>query len=93
VVEGEGDARLAVECDGDRHQGPETWLEDVRRQRVLERVGWTFWRCFAATLLRRPEAVLADLETALAAAGVRPGARSVQRTDPLTGRRRVTARR
>lgn len=93
VVEGEGDARLAVECDGDRHQGPETWLEDVRRQRVLERVGWTFWRCFAATLLRRPEAVLADLETALTAAGVRPGARSVQRTDPLTGRRRLTARR
>jgi very-short-patch-repair endonuclease len=72
VVEGAGDARLAVECDGDKDHLPEQWAEDVRRQRALERMGWVFWRCFAATFVRRPEAVLRDLATALAEAGVAP---------------------
>ncbi|MVD21663.1 DUF559 domain-containing protein, partial [Vibrio cholerae] len=53
VVEGRDDARLAVECDGDKYHGPQQWIEDMRRQRSLERVGWVFWRCFASTLLRR----------------------------------------
>ncbi|HWA14440.1 MAG TPA: AAA domain-containing protein, partial [Burkholderiales bacterium] len=47
VVEGADDARLAIECDGDKGQGPAQWVEDMRRQRALERVGWVFWRCFA----------------------------------------------
>ena len=37
VVEGIDDRRLAIECDGDRYHGPERWLDDLRRQRVLER--------------------------------------------------------
>ena len=42
VVEGAGDRRLAVECDGDKYHGPERWADDMRRQRVLERVGCVF---------------------------------------------------
>jgi very-short-patch-repair endonuclease len=72
VVEGANDARLAVECDGDKHAGVESWAEEVRRQRVLERAGWHFWRCFAASFTRRREAVLADLTAALAARGIQP---------------------
>jgi very-short-patch-repair endonuclease len=73
VVEGaNNDARLAVECDGDKHGGPESWAEEVRRQRVLERAGWPFWRCFAASFVRRREAVLADLTASLAACGIEP---------------------
>jgi very-short-patch-repair endonuclease len=72
VVEGTNDARLAVECDGDKHGGPESWAEEVRRQRVLERAGWDFWRCFAASFVRRREEVLADLTAALAARGIQP---------------------
>ena len=72
VVEGANDARLAVECDGDKHAGVESWAEEVRRQRVLERAGWQFWRCFAASFTRRREAVLADLTAALAARGIQP---------------------
>ena len=41
VVEGEGGRRLAIECDGDQYHGPERWADDMRRQRILERVGWT----------------------------------------------------
>jgi len=49
VVEGTGDIRLALECDGDEFHGPDRWAQDMTRQRVLERAGWTF--C-GASLLR-----------------------------------------
>jgi very-short-patch-repair endonuclease len=72
VVEGANHARLAIECDGDKYHGPEKWTADVRRQRVLERVGWSFWRCFASTFVRRRDAVLDDLAATLAARGIQP---------------------
>ena len=43
VVEG-GNARLAVECDGDAWHGPDEYEEDMSRQRQLERCGWEFFR-------------------------------------------------
>ncbi|MGH7077268.1 MAG: AAA domain-containing protein, partial [Acetobacteraceae bacterium] len=46
VVEGSDDRRLAIELDGDKYHGPERWAEDLARQRVMERVGWRFWRCW-----------------------------------------------
>jgi very-short-patch-repair endonuclease len=61
VVEGEGGRRLAIECDGDRYHGPERWADDMRRQRILERVGWNFWRCFGSNYSLDPDGVLADL--------------------------------
>lgn len=61
VVEGAGDRRLAVECDGDKYHGPERWADDMRRQRVLERVGWRFWRCWASSFTLDADACLADL--------------------------------
>ncbi len=72
VVEGANDARLAVECDGDKYHGPDKWEDDMQRQRVLERAGWVFWRCFASVFVRRREEVLADLLHALAERGIEP---------------------
>lgn len=37
-------ARLAIECDGDRWHGPDRYAADLARQRDLERAGWTFFR-------------------------------------------------
>ena len=65
-------ARLAVECDGDRFHGPGQWSDDMARQRVLERAGWTFWRCFASSFTRRREAVIADLIQTLDNLGIEP---------------------
>ena len=48
VVEGGGDRRLAVELDGEKWHGPERWWADHRRQLALERMGWTFWRCWGS---------------------------------------------
>lgn len=72
VVEGRDDNRLAVECDGDKYQGAQQWIEDMRRQRTLQRAGWSFWRCFASALVRRRAAVLEDLRLALAARSIEP---------------------
>ncbi len=61
VVEGEAGRRIAIECDGDRYHGPDKWADDMRRQRILERVGWTFWRCFGSNWSLDREGVLEDL--------------------------------
>jgi very-short-patch-repair endonuclease len=76
VVEGANRRRLAVECDGDRYHGPEQWRQDMRRQRVLERIGWRFWRCFASSFYRDTEGVMRDLIDTLARMGIEPLARS-----------------
>ncbi len=72
IVEGNNDARLAIECDGDRYHGPERWHDDMQRQRVLERAGWTFWRCFASSFARKRSECLADLFKTLTNHGVEP---------------------
>ena len=81
VVEGKEGRRLAIECDGDRFHGPGQWQDDMARQRVLERAGWTFWRCFASSFVRRRQAVLDDLIQTLARLGIEPlGSETVDNT-------------
>lgn len=78
VVEGNEGRRLAVECDGDRFHGPGQWADDMARQRVLERAGWTFWRCFASSFVRRRDEVIKDLLQTLERLGIEPlGSESV----------------
>ena len=72
VVEGAGDNRLAIELDGDEYHGPDRWQHDMARQRVLERAGWVFWRCFASTWSLRKDDVLQELLTRLSAMGIEP---------------------
>lgn len=72
VVEGADDRRLAIELDGDEFHGPDRWAADMGRQRVLERAGWVFWRCFASTWSLRREAVLAELLAQLGSMGIEP---------------------
>lgn len=72
VAEGADDARLAIECDGDEYHGPDRWAHDMARQRVLERAGWVFWRCFASTWTLRKDDVIAELLSRLDAMGIEP---------------------
>lgn len=81
VVEGKEGRRLAIECDGDRFHGPGQWSDDMARQRVLERAGWTFWRCFASSFVRRREEVVSDLLQNLEKLGIEPlGSETVDST-------------
>lgn len=61
VVEGGEDRRLAIELDGDQYHRPERWAEDLARQRVMERVGWRFWRCWGSSFRLDPDACIDDL--------------------------------
>jgi len=44
----------------------------MQRQRVLERAGWVFWRCFASAFIRRRKDMLDDLVKTLAERGIEP---------------------
>lgn len=72
VVEGAEDRRLAIECDGDRPHAAGAWAEDMARQRVLERAGWAFWRCFSASFIARHASISADLFATLERMGIAP---------------------
>ena len=72
VIEGAGDTRLAIELDGDDYHGPDRWEHDMSRQRVLERAGWVFWRCFASTWSLRKDEVFEELVARLTAMGIEP---------------------
>lgn len=72
VVEGDSGRRLAIECDGDLYHGPERWADDMRRQRILERVGWVFWRCFGSNYSLDREGVLDDLFQTLDRMEIKP---------------------
>jgi very-short-patch-repair endonuclease len=72
VVEGANGRRLAVECDGDQYHGPERWADDMRRQRILERVGWRFWRCWASSFTLDPNGCTDDLFATLERHGIEP---------------------
>jgi very-short-patch-repair endonuclease/HPt (histidine-containing phosphotransfer) domain-containing protein len=61
VVEGENDQRLAIELDGDKYHPPEKWMDDWKRQRTMERVGWKFWRCWGSSYTIDPEGCIDDL--------------------------------
>ena len=91
VVEGENDTRLAIECDGDRYEGAEQWMQSIRRQRALERTGWVFWRCFATSFLWRKQDVLEDLRQALHTQGIEPTRSGGWARRRVTETRRVLA--
>ncbi|PWT91166.1 MAG: DNA helicase, partial [Blastocatellia bacterium] len=72
VVEGDADRRLAIELDGDKYHTPDRWADDLGRQRIMERVGWRFWRCWGSSFQLDPEACLADLVSTLNELGINP---------------------
>ena len=71
VVEG-GGMRLAVECDGDRYHPIEKLPEDMARQAILERLGWTFIRLRGSEFYRDPEATIRRVFDKLEALGISP---------------------
>ncbi|MGH8564934.1 MAG: AAA domain-containing protein [Gammaproteobacteria bacterium] len=72
VVEGNDDRRLAIELDGDKYHAPDRWADDLARQRVLERVGWRFWRCWGSSWTLDPHGCLEDLMSVLKEMGIEP---------------------
>lgn len=74
VVEG-GQARLAVECDGDNWHGADRYEADMQRQRQLERCGWEFFRVRESAFYSNKDDALAGLWRALEERDIFPGSR------------------
>jgi very-short-patch-repair endonuclease len=60
VVEGNG-RRLAIECDGDRDLPLGKLRDDLARQSMLERLGWTFARVRGSIFLRDPDRAMSPV--------------------------------
>ncbi len=71
VVEG-GQARLAVECDGDNWHGADHYEADMQRQRQLERCGWEFFRVRECAFRADKDASLTRLWQMLEERGIQP---------------------
>ena len=71
VVEG-GQARLAVECDGDNWHGADRYEDDMQRQRQLERCGWEFFRVRESGFYSNKVDALKGLWDALEERGIYP---------------------
>lgn len=71
VIEGDR-CRIAVECDGDKWYGIDKWQEEIERQRVLERVGWNFYRITGSMFYRDPKNTMESLFNKLKELGIKP---------------------
>ena len=86
-------SREHIECDGDRYHGIDKWNDDMRRQRILERAGWRFWRCFASTFVNENrQDVIQDLMATLEGFGIEPiGSENNEALSIHTEQRKITA--
>jgi len=82
VIEG-GNARLAVECDGDEWHGADRYEEDMQRQRQLERCGWEFFRIRESAFYSNRENALQGLWRALEEREIFPGGSRFNNKDEL----------
>jgi len=81
VVEGEGERRLALECDGDRYCSLDSLTDDAARQSILERLGWQFVRIRGTVFYRDPDAALRRVFDRLAELGIEPMSDDAGRPD------------
>jgi hypothetical protein len=64
--------RLAVECGGDRFHPIEKLPEDMERQAILERLGWTFVRIRGSQFFRDPDAAMRPVFESLSRLEISP---------------------
>jgi len=85
VVQGGGN-RLAVECDGDKYHTLENLRDDLSRQAILERLGWTFVRIRGSQFFRDQEEAMKPVFERLEAMDIKPEGSTdgSDRTDQLS---------
>ncbi len=77
VIEGMR-GRLTVECDGDEfHSTPEQIASDERRERILGRCGWTFWRVRGSEFYHDQVSAMESLWIKLQKLGIAPGGKDI----------------
>ena len=68
-----GDRKVAIECDGERyHSTPAQVRNDMERQTILERIGWTFIRIRGSEYFRHPDKTVELVVEELENLGIHP---------------------
>ncbi len=71
VVE-DGDNRIAIECDGERWHTQENLSDDLKRQAILERLGWKFIRIRGSEFYLEPEKTMDGVYSELEKNNIKP---------------------
>ncbi len=71
VIE-DGDKRVALECDGEEWHTQDNLQDDLKRQAILERLGWKFIRIRGSVFYRNPEETMKWVYGELESYGIRP---------------------
>lgn len=71
VVE-DGKNKIAIECDGEKYHQPENLHDDIKRQAILERLGWRFFRIRGSEYYRNPQETMEKLYFELERSGIKP---------------------
>jgi very-short-patch-repair endonuclease len=85
VVEGAG-RRLAIECDGDKAGAVEQLREDMARQAILERLGWSFVRVRGSEFFLDPVKAMKPVLARLSELKIRPEGGSGHAEVPQDGK-------
>lgn len=72
VVEGANNARLGVECYGDKYHPPEKWWDDRIRIRQLERAEWTICWVWGSAFHQNEDLAMEHVILKLEKLGIRP---------------------
>lgn len=85
--------KVAIECDGERwHSGAEKIQQDMERQTILERIGWTFIRIRGSEYYADPEGTINEVIKDLTSYGVKPYTDSVNEESSSDLKERVITR-
>jgi len=81
VAEGRDGVRVAIQCDGGRHQTDEQLAAAVERQLTLERLGWRFIRVRASGFSLAPEESIERVVARLGELGIAPAGAQPPRSE------------
>jgi very-short-patch-repair endonuclease len=76
---------LAIECDGERWHTADQLETDLRRQAILERLGWVFVRIRGSLFFRDPDSAMADVYSKISELGIEALGGGVGTSEPLSG--------
>ncbi len=68
----DGVNRVALECDGEKWHTLDNLADDLRRQAILERLGWRFIRIRGSAFYRNPEETMKWVYKELGSYNIKP---------------------
>ncbi|MBS4024835.1 MAG: AAA family ATPase [Clostridia bacterium] len=72
LVVQDGDKRIAIECDGEKWHTVDDLPNDLKRQAILERLGWRFIRIRGSAFYKNPEGTMQLVFDELARHDIKP---------------------